>query len=83
MEVVQGVHELAKSFKEIEYVNEVLTMHMGPSFILVNLSVDFNDNISAKEVEETIALLDNTIKEKFPRVKRIFVEAEARRARRD
>ena len=82
-EVVQGVRELAKSFKEIEYVNEVLTMHMGPSFILVNLSVDFNDAISAKEVAETIALLDKTIKEKFPRVKRVFVEAEARRVRRD
>jgi len=82
-EVVLGVRELAKSFKVIEYVNEVLTMHMGPSFILVNLSVDFNDNISAKEVEETIALLDKTIKEKFPRVKRIFVEAEARRVRKD
>ena len=80
-EVVQGVRELAKSFKEIEYVNEVLTMHMGPSFILVNLSVDFNDHISAKEVEDSIALLDKTIKEKFPRVKRIFVEAESRRVR--
>ncbi len=82
-EVVRGVRELAKSFKEIEYVNEVLTMHMGPSFILVNLSVDFNDDISAKEVEDAIALLDKRIKEKFPRVKRVFVEAEARRVRRD
>jgi cation diffusion facilitator family transporter len=82
-EVVRGVRELAKSFKEIGYVNEVLTMHMGPSFILVNLSVDFNDHVSSKVVEDVIAGLDREIKQKFPLVKRVFVEAEARRVRRD
>jgi cation diffusion facilitator family transporter len=82
-EVVRGVRELAKSFKEIGYVNEVLTMHMGPSFILVNLSVDFNDHVSSKVVEDVIAGLDKEIKQKFPLVKRVFVEAEARRVRRD
>jgi len=82
-EVVRGVSELAKSFKEIVYVNEVLTMHMGPSFILVNLSVDFNDHVSSKVVEDVIAGLDREIKQKFPLVKRVFVEAESRRVRRD
>ncbi len=82
-EVVLGIRTLAKSFKEIAYVNEVLTMHMGPSFILVNLSVDFNDNVTSKEIEDAIAGLDKAIKQTFPLVKRIFIEAEARRGRRD
>ena len=37
-EVVQGIREIASSYKEIKQVNEVLTMHMGPDFILVNIS---------------------------------------------
>ena len=56
-------------------------MHMGPDFILLNLSVDFDDTTSAGDVEKSIARLDNEIKQAFPRIKRIFVEAEDRRAK--
>jgi divalent metal cation (Fe/Co/Zn/Cd) transporter len=54
-------------------------MHMGPDFILVNLSVDFHDNIAAGAVESLIADLDAAIKQQFPAVKRVFIEAEARK----
>jgi divalent metal cation (Fe/Co/Zn/Cd) transporter len=53
-EVVQGIREIACSYKEIKQVNEVLTMHMGPDFILVNISVDFVDRILATGVEVTV-----------------------------
>ena len=53
-------------------------MHMGPEFILVNVSVDFSDDIRVGEIEETVARMDNQIKTHFPNVKRVFVEAEAR-----
>jgi cation diffusion facilitator family transporter len=75
-EVVQGIREIACSYKEIKHVNEVLTMHMGPDFILVNISVDFVDPISATDVEVTVAGLDTAIKQAYPHVKRIFIEIE-------
>ncbi len=78
-EVVRGIRALAAGFPEIEHVNEVLTLHMGPEYILVNLSVDFVDSIPAGRVEEVIQELDRLIKERYPLVKRVFVEAEARR----
>jgi hypothetical protein len=53
---------------------------MGPDFSLLNLSVDFKDSVSAGELEKAIAELDKEIKQKYPRTKRIFVEAEARRS---
>jgi cation diffusion facilitator family transporter len=80
-EVVQGIREIACSCKEIKQVNEVLTMHMGPDFILVNISVDFVDPILATEVEVTVAGLDRAIKQAYPQVQRIFVEIETWRAR--
>jgi len=75
--VIQGIRRLTSEIPHIGQVNEVLTMHMGPDFVLVNISADFNDSVQAGEIEKAIAQLDLKIKEQFPEVKRVFVEAEA------
>lgn len=75
-EIVNGINDMANSYNEIQTVNETLTMHMGPEYILVNLSVDFDDSMNANSIEEATAKLTREIKNTFPRVKRIFVEAE-------
>ena len=78
--VVEDIRRLAGQQDEIEHVNEVLTMHMGPEDILVNISVDFKDEISADTAEKIVQKLDAEIKKAHPRVKRIFIEGEARRS---
>jgi len=78
-EVVDGIRRIVRAQPVVRHVNEVLTMHMGPEFILVNISVDFADNIRAGEIEDTAAHMDHQIKTSFPKVKRVFIEAEARR----
>lgn len=80
--VVQGIRELAAGCPEIRQVGEVLTMHMGPEFVLVNLSVNFADDLVADEIEAAVEKLDAEIKAAYPDVKRVFIEAEARRRRR-
>jgi cation diffusion facilitator family transporter len=77
--VVEGIRQLAASCDGVGHVNEILTMHMGPDFILVNLSVDFAEELTSDEVESTVSRLDKKIKDAYPHVKRVFVEAEARR----
>lgn len=77
--VIKGIREIILKYDGIDNVNEVLTMHMGPDFVLVNVSIDFKDNLKAGDLEGMIALMDTEIKESFPTVKRIFVEAESRR----
>ena len=79
-EVIRGIRETIMAHDFIQHVNEILTMHMGPDFILLNLSVDFKDTVSAGDLEKAIAGLDREIKQKYPLIKRIFVEAEARRS---
>lgn len=78
VEVVADIRRMVADYPLVEHINEVLTMHMGPQFILVNLSVDFSDRVKTGELEETIAKLDAQIKQAWPNVKRVFVEAEAR-----
>jgi divalent metal cation (Fe/Co/Zn/Cd) transporter len=40
-EVIASIRRTAESFDEVEKVNELLTMHMGPEFILINISIRF------------------------------------------
>jgi len=77
-EIVAAIKEMVDELEPIERTNEVLTMHMGPEYILVNVSADFSSTANSDDVENSIAMLDKRIKERFPLVKRLFVEAESR-----
>ena len=76
--MIEGIRAIARKNPTVNHINEVLTMHMGPDFILLNLSVDFTDEALAPQIETAIAEIDAEIKRAFPEVKRIFIEAESR-----
>ena len=76
-EVVKGIQELVSATSSVERVNEVLTMHVGPEYILVNLSVEFNDEIRTQQMEKVISSIDKEIKQNYSNVKRVFIEAES------
>jgi cation diffusion facilitator family transporter len=76
-EVVQAIREVVSQGENVEHVNEVLTLHMGPDFIVATISLDFVDDVSAGEIERTIPLLEAEIKRRAPEVKKVFIEAEA------
>ncbi|WP_126454680.1 cation diffusion facilitator family transporter [Sulfuriflexus mobilis] len=75
-EVIKGIRQLLSQHEEIEHINEVLTLHMGPEYILVTLSVDFNNAIKMGQLEALIKTITSQIKQDWPRVKRVFIEAE-------
>lgn len=77
-EIVNGIRQCAASHPIVEHVNETLTMHMGPDFVLVNLSIDFSDSAATGDIEKAITAIDRQIKRQFPVIKRIFIEAEAK-----
>ena len=79
--VVKCIRDIADAYPQIQHVNEVLTMHMGPDYILVNLSVEFVDSATTDQIEDIIAALDRKLKGRVPNVKRVFVEAESRKRR--
>jgi cation diffusion facilitator family transporter len=75
-EVIEAVRTMALEHPRIDHVNEVLTLHMGPDYILVSVGVEFDDAATADDIEHIIAELDRGLKARFPRVKRVFIEAE-------
>ena len=76
-EIVAGIKSIINDESAVLYINEILTMHLGPTDILLNISLDFKDAMSSGNVEETISALETKIKNKFPEIKRVFIEAQS------
>ena len=62
---------------EVKEVVDILTMHLGPEEILVNLDINFADGLDTDQVEEAIDKVERGVQEVVPAVKKIFVEAES------
>ena len=77
-ELVEDVRRRAAALPASMSVNEVLTLHMGPHFVLLNVSIDFADSMPAGEIEKTVENLTRDIREAHPDIKRVFVEAESK-----
>ncbi|MBT4888762.1 MAG: cation transporter [Rhodospirillales bacterium] len=76
--VIKGIRELVGAQTGIIHVNELLTMHMGPEDILVNISLDFADDLDSAQVEEVISTLEKSIKSTYGEVTRLFIEVQSR-----
>lgn len=83
--LVAELRALVAADPAVDSVNELLTMHFGPNEILVTVSADFKNDLTAEEVEDAVAALDTRIKAAVPDVRRLFVQAmdrvDHRRAR--
>ena len=78
-ETVAAVNALVAAEEQVLAVNELITLHMGPSDIIVTLSVDFVDGIDSSVVEATVTRLNQAIKALDPNIRRVFIEAERTR----
>lgn len=73
--VVGSVRQIVEGDARVHDVWEVLTMHMSPEDILLNLNVNFSDALGTPEIETAINELEARIRSRHPEIKRIFVEA--------
>ena len=76
-EVRAGIEQIAAAAPCVVGINQVLTMHFGPREVLVALSLDFDDTVSAAQIEAAVAQIERAIKTQFPEIARVFVEAKS------
>ena len=74
-EVVAEIRRLAKRYPEVERVNEVLTMHVGPEYILAAVSLNIACDVPRSRAHAVMDELNETIKKTDRRVKRVFIES--------
>jgi cation diffusion facilitator family transporter len=75
--VVSRIKWIIAENANVLHVNEVLTLHLGPNDILLNVSIDFKDGLSSSQVEEAISNFESRIKGEFPEITRVFIEAQS------
>lgn len=73
----RGIAALAEAEPGVVGLNDLRTMHFGPAEILVALSLDFQDDLSAADVENTVARLEHRIRAAYPQAGRIYIEAQS------
>lgn len=77
-EVRSQIRTAVLSHPNVESIGRLLTMHMGPKDIVVNLEVDFEDGLEDTEVESTIDEIEEAVRQVAPSASQIFVELESR-----
>lgn len=82
-EVQAGIRRIASAEPGVQRLNEVLTMHFGPREVLLALSLDFDDRLSAGDVELAVSRIERAIRKAHPEITRVFVEPQSREAHRD
>ena len=75
-QVRQDISQALEQDPRVDAINEVITLHMGPDFIIVTISVDFADGLSSSDLESAVTELNARIKSVDARIKRVFIEAE-------
>jgi cation diffusion facilitator family transporter len=82
-EVEETIRNIVLATPTIAGMNELRTLHRGPEDILLALSVDFEDNLTAGKVEEAIQALEIAIRNRFPAVGRVFIEVQSRKGHKE
>jgi cation diffusion facilitator family transporter len=78
--IVAEVKAMLAADPRIESVTEVLSMHLGPQEILLGVTLDFRDDLTAVQIEEAGDDFAMAIRAIDPRITRVFVRSGRARA---
>jgi cation diffusion facilitator family transporter len=77
-ELVGDIKAIVEATPTVDMLNEIRSLHRGPNDVLLALSIDFEDNLPAGKVEDAIYQLELAIKQRFPVVRRLFIEVQSK-----
>jgi cation diffusion facilitator family transporter len=72
-ELVAALGQLAREQPGVVGVGDVLTVHAAPDQITAMMSVDFDDDLPAREVERIVCAIEKQAAERWPAVRRLFI----------
>ena len=73
--VVTAIKQAIESHPNVEYVVELLTMHLAPKKILINAHVKLRPELVTDDIVNSIQEIEERIKSAEPKVEMIFLEA--------
>ena len=76
-EIVASICRIAGSERGVEHANGLFTVHLGPRQVVAALSVDFADDLSARDVEDIVAKIERRIRDRHPEVISILIKPQS------
>lgn len=77
-ELTGDIKAIVEATPTVDVLNEIRSLHRGPNDVLLALSIDFENNLTAGKVEDAIYQLELAIKQRFPVVRRLFIEVQSK-----
>ncbi|MGB0563848.1 MAG: cation diffusion facilitator family transporter [Spirulinaceae cyanobacterium] len=71
----ESIRDIVQKDAAVTRMEPPITLHLGPQDILVAMNIEFQDALSADEIEAATRRLEKKIRESHGEVKRIFLEA--------
>ncbi len=71
------LRETITSFDEVTEVLRLLTMHLGPSAVLVNAEIHLVDGLGTDQIEELLERITQAMREEMSEVAHTFIELHA------
>lgn len=75
-EVQAAVLRVAQADPAVSAANGVWTVHLGPKQILAGLSIEFEDRLTAPEIEACVLRLESALKAEVPDLTGIFIKPQ-------
>ncbi len=72
-QLVEAISRCAAGHKGIVRIHEVLTLHAAPDQVTAIISADFEDSITARQVEEIVSDIEASVAKAYPIIARVFV----------
>jgi cation diffusion facilitator family transporter len=76
-EIQRSIREVLTSDADVTAASRPLTMYFGPESILLLAEIQFRSGLEAGQVSEAVDRLESAVRGRWPKVKRIFIEAAA------
>lgn len=75
-ETATEIRRIASGVDLVDSVSNPLTMYFGPDNVFLALDVNFSPTAQASAVADAIDRMEHRIRQRFPEIKRIYIEAE-------
>jgi cation diffusion facilitator family transporter len=76
-QTASAIRLIALAQPKVRDVGRVLSMYVGPDDALVTMDLDFDEGTAAAEAALAIADVERQVRERFPMIKRLFIESGA------
>ena len=71
--LIAALRDCAQAHAGVVSVRDVMTVHQAPDMVLAVISADFEDTISARDLEQTVSDIERAIAEQFPVVTLVYI----------